>query len=57
MITRIEKTLDGEEIKILVPENAEDEAKLRRLALRGDLEDLGSLQEASDREVKESLGY
>jgi len=57
MIEKIEKTIDGEEIKILIPETIEEEEFLKKEVNKGALEDLGSMQEVTDKEVEDILGF
>jgi hypothetical protein len=58
MIERIEKTIDGEEIKVLVPENEEDERKLKRMQQKGEVDiSEGNLDLDVEKETEKILGY
>lgn len=56
MRTEVEKTVDGEEIEVLVPETAADVKKLEAMAKAGKAEPLGSFAELND-EDEDSLGF
>lgn len=57
MIEKIEQTLDGETITVLVPENKEDEKKLEQMLKKKEADDLESMQKDSDSDVTKTLGY
>ena len=57
MIQKIEKTITGDEITVLIPETEQEERSLLKKVKNNEVEELGSMQEASDEEVEDILGY